>query len=186
VGDMARTVGEASGPAPSPATPHAGTPPAAHSTLISGILQTLALAIALIAFGVIAWLYLGILPLRGRTLPMPFARSALQAAVEESLDDLRHMPDARLAIIRCYGRFERVLASVNMRRSPWETAFEFMRTALRHPRLPREGVRELTRLFEIARFSQHELGLGDRERAWQALVAVKTALDKEDLHASPS
>ena len=61
---------------------------------------------------------------------------------------------------------------------------EFMREALRHPRLPGEAVRELTGLFEIARFSRHELGPSHRERAWQALMAVKIALEEKPLHAS--
>jgi hypothetical protein len=45
-------------------------------------------------------------------------------------------------------------------------------------------VRELTALFELARFSQHALGPPERERAWQALMAVKAALDKESLNAA--
>ena len=59
-----------------------------------------------------------------------------------------------------------------------------MATALRHPRLPDEAVRELTRLFEVARFSRHELGASHRECAWQALMAVRAALEKEQRDAS--
>jgi uncharacterized protein DUF4129 len=61
---------------------------------------------------------------------------------------------------------------------------EFMREAMRHPRLPGAAVRELTGLFEIARFSRHPLGPSHRERAWQALMAVKIALDEKDPHAA--
>jgi len=161
-------------------------PPAVASELVGGLMQGFLLALALIAFGVMAWLYLALLPERRRGMPLPFDRPALQLAVEESLDDLRHLPDARLAIVRCYGRFERVLATADVRRLPWQTVLEFMRTALKVPRLPDADVRTLTGLFEIARFSRHELGPEHRERAWQALMAVKAALEEEERHARVS
>jgi len=166
--------------------PDAGQPPAVASELAGGLMQGLLLALALVAFGVMAWLYLAFLPERRRGVPLPFDGPALQLAVEESLDDLRHLPDARLAIVRCYGRFERVLATADVRRLPWQTVLEFMRTALKVPRLPDADVRTLTGLFEIARFSRHELGPEHRERAWQALMAVKAALEEEERHAPVS
>lgn len=171
---------------PSPASAGADAPPAVHSAVVEGILETLLLALGLIGFGVVAWLYLAILPERGHATLPPVGSAELQGAVEDSLDDLRTLPNARLAIIRCYDRFERVLAGADLRRPPWQTASEFMRTALAHPGLPADAVRELTALFEVARFSRHEIGPAHRERAWRALMAVKTALDSEDAHAARS
>lgn len=171
---------------PSPAGAGADAPPAVHSAVVEGILETLLLALGLIGFGVVAWLYLAILPERGRATLPPVTSDELHNAVEDSLDDLRSLPDARLAIIRCYDRFERVLAGADVRRPLWQTATEFMRTALAHPWMPADAVRELTALFEVARFSRHEIGPAHRERAWRALMAVKTALDSEDAHAARS
>lgn len=158
--------------------------PAVRSPVIEGIVETSLLVLTVMAIGGMAWLCLVLLPRRRRGQPSPFVSSELQAAVEDSLDDLRHLPDARLAIIRCYDRFEKALAGADVRRSPWETVMEFMREALRHPHLPQEAVRELTGLFEVARFSRHELGPSHRERAWQALMAVKIALEEKQLNAS--
>jgi hypothetical protein len=166
------------------AAPGADEPPPVQAPLLSGLQGTFLLVLAALGFAVMVWLFLGLRPERGSETPPPLASSDWQAAIEDSLDDLRRLPDARLAIIRCYDRFEKVLAGADVRRPPWETAAEFMRTALRQPWLPRESVRELTSLFEIARFSRHELGPDHRERAWQALMAVKAALEKEDRHAS--
>ena len=90
----------------------------------------------------------------------------LQAAIEESLEDLRTL-EARLAIIRCYRRFEALLDAADVRRPAWQTAREFMQAALRQRALPPDSVRTLTELFEVARFSRHELGAAHRERAWQ-------------------
>ena len=182
--DMAiRSLVEAGGEMPPEATA-AEEPPAIRSAVIEGIVETSLLVLAAMAFGGLAWLGLALLPRRGRQQPSALAFSDLQAAVEDSLDELRHLADARLAIIRCYDRFERVLAGADVRRSPWETVAEFMRKALRHPGLPGEAVRELTGLFEIARFSRHEVGPSHRERAWQALMAVKIALEEKHLNAS--
>ena len=184
LGAAMRHLMEAGGGTP-PATTEGEAPPAVRSAVIEGIVETSLLALAVMAIGFLAWLAFALLPQRrGRNQPSSFASAELQAAVEESLDDLRHLPDARQAIIRCYDRFERVLAGADVRRSPWETVVEFMREALRHPRLPSEAVRELTGLFEIARFSRHELGPSHRERAWQALMAVKVALEEKQLNAS--
>ena len=183
IDDVAQRLAGLAGLPAAVTVPDAEQPPAVASELAGGLMQGLLLALALVAFGVMAWLYLALLPERGRGMPPPFDAPALQLAVEESLDDLRHLPDARLAIVRCYDRFERVLATADVRRPPWQTVLEFMRTALKVPRLPDADVRTLTGLFEIARFSRHELGPEHRERAWQALMAVKAALEQEERHA---
>ncbi|MGE0578096.1 DUF4129 domain-containing protein [Reyranella sp.] len=184
--DLGSLFGGFGGLLPSLANPGAEAPPAVHSAVVEGILETLLLALGLIGFGVVAWLYLAILPERGQGALPPAAAAELHGAVEDSLDDLRAMADARLAIIRCYDRFEKALAGADVRRPPWQTATEFMRTALAQPRLPADGVRELTALFEVARFSRHEIGAAHRERAWRALMAVKAALESEDAHAAAS
>ncbi len=105
----------------------------------------------------------------------PAAAAPLEAAVEESLEDLRTDPDARRAIIRCYARFERVAAASGVERKPWLTPMEFMRETLGRLPVPRAAVPTLTGLFERARFSQHALGAGERDRALQALDEIRAA-----------
>jgi hypothetical protein len=102
----------------------------------------------------------------------------LVAAVDESLEDLRAEPDARRAIIRCYARFERAAAVSGLERRPWQTPMEFMRDALSHLPAPRGAVRALTGLFELARFSDRALGPGERDHAFAALDAIKTAIEE--------
>lgn len=94
----------------------------------------------------------------------------------EDEDGLRAEPDARRAIIRCYGRFERVAAGSGVARPPWHTPMEFMREAL--ARLPgaRASLPVLTGLFELARFSRRPLGAAERDRALDALDAIALAL----------
>jgi len=110
----------------------------------------------------------------------PWPAEPLTEAVEESLDDLASERDARVAIIKCYRRFERVAARAQVPRAPWQTPDEFMRATLKHLVLPHDAVDRLTRLFELARFSRHALDSPERERARACLEEIRSALERED------
>jgi hypothetical protein len=109
----------------------------------------------------------------------------LRAAVDDSLEDLRAEPDARRAIIRCYARFERVAEGSGVARPPWATPLEFMREALGRLPVPGTAVPTLTGLFELARFSQHALGAGERDRALHALDEIRAAVAPRQADADP-
>jgi len=106
--------------------------------------------------------------------------ASLEAAVEESLEDLRAEADARRAIVRCYARFERAAADSGVERKPWFTPMEFMREALTRLPIPRTAVPTLTGLFELARFSHHELGPRERDRALDALDEIRASMEAMD------
>ena len=103
----------------------------------------------------------------------------LREAVEESLDDMAGEPDPRTAIIRCYRRFERFAAQARVPRAPWQTSSEFVREALTRLALPRAPVEQLTRLFELARFSDHPLVSGELVGARACLEEIRVALEIE-------
>jgi hypothetical protein len=153
-----------------------------RSPAASGILATLAVLAALAALGVMLWIYFGD-RWRRRITPPGSLSSTIEAAAAESIDDLGTEADVRRAIIKCYARFERVLASAEFPRAVWQTPNEFMQAVLRKLRVPQDSVRELTRLFEIARFSRHPVDTKDREAAVQALVAIRTALQGRNADA---
>jgi hypothetical protein len=102
---------------------------------------------------------------------------ALVQAVDESLEDVRAEPDPRRAIIRCYARFERAAEAAGLQRLRAQTPMEFMREALARLPAPRDAVRALTGLFELARFSDRTLGPDERARALDALDDIKAAID---------
>lgn len=116
---------------------------------------------------------------RADTVRAPVGRETL-AAIQA---DLRAEPDARRAIIRAYGRFERALAGARAPRAVWQTPAEFMRTTL--ARFPRAAapVRRLTALFEVARFSAHPLGVEARDAACDCLDQIGTALEEDTARA---
>ncbi|MBS0222538.1 MAG: DUF4129 domain-containing protein [Proteobacteria bacterium] len=185
VGETTRASGETASPIAEAPTVGAPLRSAVHSPWVSGILQTLVLAAALTAVGIVIWLYIGVRPFGRGRVPLPLVYSALATAVDDSLEDIRREPDARRAIVRCYRRFEIALATADIRRAPWETVVEFMETALEHPRLPKNKVQDLIHLLEIARFSLHEVGDGERKMAWEALLSIRAALRGEGTDASP-
>jgi len=62
-----------------------------------------------------------------------------------------------------------------------------MRRALSRLPLPSEAASTVTRLFEVARFSERPLGSRERDAAIGALVAIKGALDQaQRTHAAPA
>jgi hypothetical protein len=152
--------------------------------LITWIFGALALGAGLGALALALWVVMG-----DRAAAEPEAdddlpgRAPLEAAVEVSLDELRAEPDARRAIIRCYARFERAAAESGVERKPWLTPMEFMREALARLPGPRTAVPTLTGLFELARFSHHALGTRERDRALDALDAIRTAIAGKDAGA---
>ena len=108
------------------------------------------------------------------------APSTIPEALASIRSDLRAEPDARIAIIRAYGRFEQALASARAPRAPWQTPAEFMRTTLARLPIPAAPVRRLTALFEVARFSSHPLGAEARDAACDSLDEIGTALEENE------
>jgi uncharacterized protein DUF4129 len=107
------------------------------------------------------------------------ASASVGGPAADVLDDLRTEPDARVAIIRAYARFERALARVHAPRTPSQTPSELMRAAVAQLPVPRADVERLTALFEIARFSDRRVGLDARDAACDCLDAIEAALERQ-------
>jgi hypothetical protein len=102
------------------------------------------------------------------------------------LDDLRAEPDARAAIVRAYGRFERILAAAHAPRAPWQTPAEFMRATVARLAVPVSPVQRLTALFEVARFSDRPVSAPARDSACECLDEISAALDTEPRPSAPA
>ena len=121
----------------------------------------------------------------GWWLPDPGEEETAQiaAAADDAIDQLDDEPDARRGILACYRRFEQAAARARVRRAPWQTPEEFMRDARSRLPLPALAVEQLTRLFELARFSHHPVRPVDRDVALACLADIRTALARDDRHA---
>jgi hypothetical protein len=138
-----------------------------------------------LAIGLLGLLVVGgaVYYVRARANPMPpglvlrdDVANELSAAVSEAIDDLRQEPDPRRAVIAAYARMEGVLARHGQARDPAETPFEYVSRILLGLRVRGGAVRELTELFECAKFSTHEIDEAMKERAISSLLSVRDDL----------
>ena len=132
--------------------------------------------LALILFAVGAWAFGARARSRARGELGPALAQAVADALEESLDDLRAEPDPRRAVIAAYARLERVLAAHGVPRGTAEAPLEYLGRVLAELDVRELPARELTRLFERAKFSQHAVGPEMKERAIDALETVRDDL----------
>jgi hypothetical protein len=101
---------------------------------------------------------------------------ALATALEDTLDDLRRERDARRAVIAAYARMERLLAASGVEREPFEAPHEYLARVLLELDAGAQPVQTLTQLFELAKFSDHEIGTAPKERAIDALEEIRDGL----------
>jgi hypothetical protein len=105
----------------------------------------------------------------------------LTMVVSDAIDDLRGETDPRRAVIAAYARMERVLGQHGQPRDPSEAPFEYLARVLLRLRVRPAAVRDLTELFERAKFSTHDIDQPMKERAITALITVR-----DDLQAVPA
>lgn len=102
---------------------------------------------------------------------------ALSDVLAETLDDLRGERDPRKAVIRTYSRMERTLAAHGLPRHEFEAPVEYLTRVLDAVQASSHSVRRLTKLFERARFSTHEIDIGMKEDAIDALSGLRAELE---------
>lgn len=100
----------------------------------------------------------------------------LARVVRETIDDLRGDADPRRAVIAVYARMEGILRRHGYGRRPAEAPYEYLERVLLQLNVAPEAVRELTDLFEYAKFSQHRVGGEMRDRALAAFVSIRDDL----------
>jgi hypothetical protein len=106
------------------------------------------------------------------------------AAIETTIDDLRSEKDARRAVIGAYALMERTLARHGLARHRSEAPLEYLANILRGLHVRESAVVTLTRLFEFAKFSGHDVDAVMKEEAIEALVAIRDDLQREEARAA--
>ena len=115
---------------------------------------------------------------RGIRAAEPDVEEELEAAVSDSIDDLRREPDPRRAVIAAYARMERVLRRHGRARRAAEAPYEYLERVLMDLRIGPAAVAELTELFERAKFSVHRIDGTMKTRAIDALISVREDLQR--------
>ena len=120
----------------------------------------------------------------------------LARAVRVSLRDMLRSTDYRAAVIACYARMEEILGRHGFPRRAYQTPLEYMASTLQRaaripngnadtPKelLPDKALLDLTRLFEVAKFSTHPMSRKDMDRAVGYLTEIGDRLSTEVFRA---
>jgi hypothetical protein len=114
---------------------------------------------------------------RTRRLPANAAvADELAGALEVTLDDLRAERDPRRAVIAAYARMERALAAHGIPRRRFEAPNEYLERVLDDLTHGGRGARQLTELFERARFSTHDIDPSLKDEAIAAVESLQAEL----------
>jgi Domain of unknown function (DUF4129) len=109
---------------------------------------------------------------------------ALDEVLADTLDDLRAEDDPRRAVIRAFARMERTFAAHDVAREPAETPREYVQRALDRLGVSSVSVRQLTKLYERAKFSRLEIDESMKADAIEALVGLRAELEPEAARAA--
>ncbi|HEV7215599.1 MAG TPA: DUF4129 domain-containing protein [Chloroflexota bacterium] len=171
-------------PLASPTALPASTPaavPGASPTVHVG--NTIWLAAALGVAVLVVLLAGGDLLASSRRRPVPgapaTAETPLQEAIDAGIEQSLAEEDPRRAVIAAYAGMERALARHGLARRPQEAPFEYLRRVLPVSRAHAQTVRQLTELYELARFSEHPVTAPMKETALQALERIREDLARQ-------
>jgi hypothetical protein len=120
----------------------------------------------------------GVYILRRTELPAPDAalNARLAAVFDETLHDLRSERDPRRAVIAAYSRMEVILGRHGLERQPSEAPHEYVSRVLEELVSSASAVRRLTALYELAKFSDHEIDGAAKDDAIRALETIRDEL----------
>lgn len=95
---------------------------------------------------------------------------------EEELQTILRGGEPRNAIVACWSALEDAVGRAAGERPAWETSAELTERVLSAWDVPAPVIEDLAAAYREARFSRHDLGEADRERAIAALTQVQEHL----------
>lgn len=137
--------------------------------------------LALIATAVIAAVAVSMLTRQAEENDTNLDAGALVAdTLTGALDELSWSDDPRSVIIKAYHDIEAALARSGLPRRPSEAPREYLERVLETVGVGAESITRLTALFELARFSEHDLGAAETS---EAEAALRSALSDLQVHS---
>jgi hypothetical protein len=110
--------------------------------------------------------------------------AALGEVLADTLDDLRAEQSPRRAVIRAFARMEKTFAAHRVERDPSETPREYVERALDRLGVSSASVRQLTNLYERAKFSRLEIDETMKADAIDALAGLRAELVEPEARAA--
>jgi hypothetical protein len=103
-------------------------------------------------------------------------RDIRRQAADVSLEAIAREPDPRRAIIAAYAAMERSLSRAGLGRIESEAPVEYLERVLAGPTGADEEIRNVSHLFQVAKFSIHPVGEPMRSDAIAALERIRSAM----------
>lgn len=108
--------------------------------------------------------------------PVADSGPAVARVIDAVLAELASSADPRAVVITAYARMEGALDEDGLQRRPSEAPHEYLERALGRLQVSRSAVHRLTRLFEYARFSDHDVDQDMADEAKGALNSIRFEL----------
>jgi hypothetical protein len=106
----------------------------------------------------------------------PSGPAEVTGVIDMVLAQLEQSTDPRRVVIGAYARMERAFTASGLPRRTSEAPLEYLARALRRLAVSRSAVGRLTALFEVARFSHHEIDPDMGREAIAALNDIRSEL----------
>ena len=149
------------------------------STTVVGWLATIVFGMAVAL--VLSLLLVLIMPepgaIAGLASPLDDDVDEVAGGVELGLADLTSIADPRAAVLACYLTMTTAFRQAGVPHRPSDTPFELLERALVARRVDGQSAKDLTELFERAKFSDHQVNESTRQEALAALRAVQRELE---------
>lgn len=100
----------------------------------------------------------------------------VEEAVNAALAEMDLGTDPRAAIMACWLHFERASETAGIERESSDTPADLVRKLLERHELDGTALRHLSEAYLRARYSPHQVGEPDRDRARDALIALQAQL----------
>jgi hypothetical protein len=130
-------------------------------------------AVLLVVLGVAAVARPGVEPEESVETAAP---AQVTGVIDSILAELEKSTDPREVVIGAYARMERALMGAGVPRHPSEAPLEYLARSLRRLQVSHSAITRLTALFELARFSDHDIHPQMGREAIAALSNIRSEL----------
>jgi hypothetical protein len=105
--------------------------------------------------------------------------ATLATALDETLESVRRESEPRRAVIAAYAMMERLVAAHGLPRRTFEAPLEYLVRVFQNLNADRRALGALTELFELAKFSHHEISQAMKEQAVAALITIRDGVREQ-------
>jgi len=113
----------------------------------------------------------------GKTEEEKVLEDQLSSTMDRAVTELREGKDVHSTILRCYQRMCLILEQKGAKNFEFMTPREFERQAIKTLDVPASKISEIREIFELAKYSGHQLGEEERNKAVKALKQLRIELE---------